>query len=207
MTYRRLLLAVLALGAVAATAAAVILAIGARGDETPVASWRPRPHTVRGLSVVATARNGRYALRTAHGEVGFLPGVNLGATTPGHQPGELAISGAHYRRWLAEMGALGVRAVRIYTIHPPAFYAELERYNEHHADAPLYLVQGVYLPDETYPARPRGLFDPTVDRAFRAEIADSGSTRAVRIGARTRIATMSRRQRRWQTTRRRSVAI
>ncbi len=173
MTYRRLLLAVLALGAVAATAAAVILAIGARGDETTVASWRPRPHTVRGLSVIATARNGRYTLRTAHGEVGFLPGVNLGATTPGHQPGELAISGAHYRRWFAEMGALGLRAVRIYTIHPPAFYAELERYNEHHDDAPLYLVQGVYLPDGTYPARPRGLFDPTVDRAFRAEIADA----------------------------------
>ncbi len=48
------------------------------------------------------------------------------------------------------MGDLGIRVVRIYTLHPPAFYDELAAYNEAHADAPLYLVQGAYLPDESY---------------------------------------------------------
>ncbi len=48
------------------------------------------------------------------------------------------------------MGDLDIRAVRIYTIHPPPFYTELERYNTAHPDDPLYLIHGVYLPDETY---------------------------------------------------------
>jgi hypothetical protein len=68
------------------------------------------------------------------------------------------------------MGELGVRAVRIYTIHPPAFYAELRRYNEAHPDAPLYLIQGVYLPDESYPTKPKGLFDPVLDGGFADEL-------------------------------------
>lgn len=158
---------------VAVLAAAVTVVVVRGGDDTdggPPVSWRPAPAIVDGLSVVATAGNGRYALRTAHGPVGFLAGVNLGATTPGHQPGELAIGAARYRRWLAQMGALGIRSVRIYTIHPPAFYSELRRYNEAHPEAPLYLLQGVYLPDETYPEKPRGLFDPTLDGAFAEEL-------------------------------------
>ena len=97
-----------------------------------------RARQVRGLTVLAQAGDGRYALHTAHGDVGFLAGVNLGATTPGHQPGELAITATDYRRWFAEMGDLGVRAVRIYTIHPPALYDELAAYNRTHPAAPLY---------------------------------------------------------------------
>ena len=60
------------------------------------------------------------------------------------------MTAADYRRWFTEMGAMGVRAVRVYTIHPPAFYDELATYNQAHPEAPLYLVQGVYLPDESY---------------------------------------------------------
>ena len=164
------LLAALALVAGGVTVA--VLAGG--GDSGPqAASWAPAPASVRGTSVVARAGDGRYVLYTRGGDVTFLPGVNLGATTPGHQPGELAIAASDYRRWFAEMGELGLRAVRIYTIHPPAFYTELARYNEEHPDAPLYLLQGVYLPDETYPSAPKGLYDPTVDRAFSAELGDA----------------------------------
>jgi hypothetical protein len=158
-----------ALAALAAVAATVVMRDGG-DDRVRAVSWRPAPTRSKGLSVLATARDGRYALRTAHGSVGFLAGVNLGATTPGHQPGELALGGAQYRRWFVQMGQLGIRAVRIYTIHPPAFYAELRRYNAAHPDAPLYLIQGVYLPDETYPAKPRGLFDPALDAAFADEL-------------------------------------
>jgi len=68
---------------------------------------------------------------------------------------------------------MGLRSVRIYTIHPPAFYTELARYNRAHPDAPLYLVQGVYLPDETYNERERGLYDKRVDGAFASEIEDA----------------------------------
>jgi hypothetical protein len=81
-----------------------------------------------------------FQLNVRKGSVSFLPGINLGATTPGGQPGELTIESDDYRRWFAQMGDLGIRAVRIYTIHPPAFYTELERYNSAHPDDTLYLI-------------------------------------------------------------------
>src|SRR5690348_7778400 len=132
-------------------------------------SWAPRPQTLAGLRTVATAGARGFALSTAHGPASFLPGVNLGSTTPGHQPGELSIAPEQYRRWFAAMGRLGVRVVRIYTIHPPAFYRELRRYDQAHPDAPIYLMQGVYLPDESY-VQTQNLDDPVPSQAFSVEL-------------------------------------
>ena len=64
-----------------------------------------------------------------------------GARCP-HRP---RTTGAGSSRW----PTLGIRVIRIYTLHAPAFYDELDAWNRAHA-TPLYLVQGVYLPDETY---------------------------------------------------------
>ncbi len=50
-----------------------------------------------GLHTIATASRSGYSLYTAHGAVHFLPGIDLGATTPGHLPGELAITRATTR--------------------------------------------------------------------------------------------------------------
>jgi hypothetical protein len=47
----------------------------------------------------------------------FWAGVNLGATIPGHDPGELAITRSEYDHWLEEMGVLGVRLVAV--VHLP----------------------------------------------------------------------------------------
>ncbi len=113
-------------------------------------SWAPAVRELGGLRVIATATPAGYSLFTAHGAVRFLPGMDLGATTPGHQPGELAITAGDYQRWLEEMGSLGVRAVRIYTIHPPAFYQALAAYDTSHPADPIYLIQGVYLPNDIY---------------------------------------------------------
>lgn len=140
-------------------------------SEVPVGpSWAPAPQTVDGLSVVARSGPEGFALHTRDGDVGFLPGVNLGSTTPGHQPGELAITADDYRRWFAAMGDLGVRVVRVYTIHPPAFYDELAAYNTAHEDAPLYLVQGVYLPDESYTEETKTLYDEGVTTTMQDEV-------------------------------------
>jgi len=173
-TVRRL--AALALGAVACAA----VLSGCNGDErvyresVPNAgtspSWAPRPAHAAGLSELAVADAHGFRVFTATGAKRFLPGINLGSTTPLHQPGELAISASDYRRWFAEMGNLGIRAVRIYTIHPPAFYDELARYNTAHPAAPLYLVQGVYLPDESYTEPGKTLYDHHLDTAFTAEL-------------------------------------
>jgi hypothetical protein len=123
---------------------------------------------------LATAGDRGFVLHTSGGDVDFVPGVNLGSTTPSFQPGELAISAHDYRRWFVRMGELGVRAVRIYTIHPPSFYTELELYNRAHPDAPLYLVQGAYLPDESY-VKTGDLYDPRTTAAFSDELTDASA--------------------------------
>ncbi|WP_305786038.1 hypothetical protein [Symbioplanes lichenis] len=106
-------------------------------------SKAPAPVVTHGLSSVATADEHGFALHTAGGDITFLTGVNLGSTTPGHLPGELAITAEQYRRWFAAMGWLGLRVVRIATIHPPAFYRELVAFNRANPGEPLYLMQGV----------------------------------------------------------------
>ena len=135
-------------------------------------SWAPQPRTIGGLHAVAAAGRTEYSLYTAHGAVHFLPGVDLGATTPGHQPGELAITPRDYRRWLYEMGELGVRAVRIYTIQRPSFYTALAAYDQAHPTAPIYLFQGVYLPNDIY-LQQQNLYRPEATSTFVQELKDA----------------------------------
>ena len=70
-------------------------------------------------------------------------GVNLGMAKPGRFPGEAAITRAEYDRWLADIGEIA-NVVRVYTIHPPAFYRALAAYNEA-ASEPLLLLQGTWV--------------------------------------------------------------
>ncbi|GIJ48941.1 hypothetical protein Val02_58270 [Virgisporangium aliadipatigenens] len=135
-------------------------------------SWAPAPVRVDGLAALATSNADGFALHTAGGPVTFLPGVNLGSTKPGHQPGELPGTADDYRRWFAAMAWLGVRVVRVYTIHPPAFYSELLRHNRASPERPLYLVQGVYLPDESY-VQTRDLYQGAGTEAFTRELRDA----------------------------------
>jgi hypothetical protein len=164
-----------------------IAGVDAIGAPPAGPSWAPAPVSAGGLSSVATAGDGEYALHTAGGKVTFLPGVNLGSTTPGHQPGELSITGDQYKSWFAAMGWLGLRVVRVYTIHPPAFYQQLAAYDFAHPQRPLYLMQGVYPPDESY-VRKGDLYDKGVTTAFQQELHDAADavsgdlTRAVQAG-------------------------
>jgi tetratricopeptide (TPR) repeat protein len=73
----------------------------------------------------------------------YVNGVNLGAALPGRHPSEFPDS-ATYAEWIEQMGTMGANAVRVYTIHPPAFYEALERYNRLHPDRPLWLIHGVW---------------------------------------------------------------
>ena len=108
-------------------------------------------------------------LSTAGGERSFIPGVNIGATVPGASPGEMHIGAGEFRRWFQQIGELQLRAVRVYTIMPPSFYEELVAYDQAHADAPLYLIQGVWIPEEAFLAG-HDLFDAEVRGGFRREL-------------------------------------
>jgi hypothetical protein len=132
-------------------------------------SWAPNPVEVDGLEAVATIEGETFTVHTVGGERSFLPGVNLGATIPGRYPGELALTAEDYRRWFPEMADMGFRAVRIYTVHPPAFYEELARFNTEHPDTPLYLLHGIWPPEELM-FETVDVWDHEVVAAFESEI-------------------------------------
>ncbi|PEK99036.1 hypothetical protein [Bacillus sp. AFS017336] len=77
----------------------------------------------------------------------LLKGVNLGIANPGHFPGETAITKVEYLRWFKEIGKMNANVIRVYTIHPPAFYDALSEYNQK-AKRPLYLIHGVWINEE-----------------------------------------------------------
>lgn len=79
----------------------------------------------------------------------FVKGVNVGLGRPGAFPGEHAISRNEYDRWLKEIGELGVNTIRVYTLHPPAFYDALKAYNER-AKQPIYLMQGMWVEEKPF---------------------------------------------------------
>ena len=135
-------------------------------------SWAPSPETVDGLTRLAYVDGTRLVLPTEGGPSEFLTGVNLGATVPNHAPGELALSRADYRRWFPQMVEMGFRSVRIYTIHPPEFYEELERFNLDNPDSPLYLIHGVWIPEELF-LETDNLHVEEIKEAMKAEIDDT----------------------------------
>ncbi|HEX5724678.1 MAG TPA: glycosyltransferase, partial [Longimicrobiaceae bacterium] len=98
----------------------------------------------------ARTHGDRFEVRTARGWQPFYwKGVNLGAALPGKHPSEFPDS-ATYARWIEQIAGMGANVVRVYTIHPPHFYRALRGWNLAHAEAPLWLVHGVWteLPED-----------------------------------------------------------
>ncbi|WP_236561078.1 hypothetical protein [Pontibacillus sp. HMF3514] len=99
----------------------------------------------------------------------FSQGVNVGASLPGHYPGELPIKKEDYMRWFKQIHEMGANTIRIYTIHDPVFYEALVEFNQNHGEDPLYFMQGVWSPvnelDETQNAHAS-----KVTNAFKKEL-------------------------------------
>jgi hypothetical protein len=74
----------------------------------------------------------------------FFRGVNLGAGAPGHFPGEFAFTKDDYRRYIRFARDLHANAIRLYAVHPPAFYQALREENAAHPDRPVWLFQEVW---------------------------------------------------------------
>jgi len=99
----------------------------------------------------------------------FAQGVNLGATLPGHFPGEFPIERADYLRWFDQIKEMGANVIRVYTRHQPVFYEALVDYNRKHADDPLYFIQGIWSPEEQLIEK-QDAYDSEIEKAFREEI-------------------------------------
>ena len=141
-------------------------------DASTTGSWDPVAETTNGLTGFARTDGDRLLISTVAGIRDFVAGVNVGPTIPGRQPGEQAINREDFRRWFPEIRDMGFRALRMYTIMPPAFYQELRAFNLANPDAPLLLVHGAWIPEERF-YETFDLFDSVVVSEFKAEIANA----------------------------------
>lgn len=99
----------------------------------------------------------------------FVKGVNLGATVPGHFPGEFPITEEDYLRWFRQIDDMGANVIRIYTVHNPVFYKSLVKYNRSKGDDPLYFIQGIWSPEEQL-IEQQDAYIPGIKQAFHQEI-------------------------------------
>lgn len=97
-----------------------------------------------------------------------IKGVNLGMAKPGTFPGEAAITREEYDRWFEAIGEMNANAIRVYTLHPPAFYEAFAQYNKT-AETPLYLFHGVWI-DEAPLEETLDAFTPEITENFQQEM-------------------------------------
>jgi hypothetical protein len=139
----------------------------------PYGGNTPQPITVSGLRLTGQVVGQNVNVATTTGmHPQFWAGVNLGATLPGTSPGELAPKRSDYDRWLIQMGELGATSVRIYTILKPDFYDALRAYNLAHVQDPIFVIHGVWIPEEEM-LQTQNAYDPDVTSLFRSELADA----------------------------------
>ncbi|MCA0173616.1 hypothetical protein [Bacillus sp. RAR_GA_16] len=104
--------------------------------------------TVQGVKVAGRVGEDNIQVFQDGGWEDFLiKGVNMGISKPGYFPGEAAITKSEYKRWFDQISEMNANAIRIYTIHPPAFYEALLEHNQE-AEKPLYLFHGVWVEEE-----------------------------------------------------------
>jgi tetratricopeptide (TPR) repeat protein len=87
----------------------------------------------------------------------WIKAVNLGAALPGKYPSEFPSNDSTYEKWIALIAEMGANAVRLYTIHPPHFYAALRSWNLAHPAHPIWLIHGVWA--ELPPGKKREKYD------------------------------------------------
>jgi hypothetical protein len=103
---------------------------------------------VRPAQTIIVARTGRRIFEVPDGAGLWSPmwikAVNLGAALPGKHPSEFPPNDGTYERWIALVAQMGANTIRVYTIHPPHFYAALRRWNLGHPAHPIWLIHGVW---------------------------------------------------------------
>lgn len=128
---------------------------------------------VSDIKQVSTVKDAHLAVYDETGwKTQFWNGVNMGASLPGHSPGELAPAKEDYLRWFSQMEEMNVDVVRVYTILNPEFYEALDEFNSKRED-PLWLMQGVWSPEEKLigpDQKGRNAYEPGTIEEFRQEI-------------------------------------
>lgn len=105
-------------------------------------------HQQQGLSTSALIHDGDFYIYNGRKlQKSFIKGVNIGATKPGHFPGELAITKIEYLRWFVQISEMNANTIRVYTTMTPAFYEALYEFNER-SSKKLYVMHGLWLNED-----------------------------------------------------------
>ena len=131
------------------------------------------PKRVRPTTTVVGARTGKRIFEIpgpgSRWSPMWIKAVNLGAALPGKHPSEFPPNDSTYEKWIALLADMGANAVRVYTIHPPHFYAALRTWNLDHPLRPIWLIHGVWT--ELPPGKREERYDdPQWLEQFRAEM-------------------------------------
>lgn len=127
---------------------------------------------------VSTVKDAQLAVYDGTGwETRFWTGMNLGATLPGHEPGELVPTKEDYLRWFPQIKNMNVDVLRVYTILNPEFYEALDEFNSTR-EGPLWVIQGVWSPEEELTGddlEGRDAYTPEITKIFNDEASDAVS--------------------------------
>jgi hypothetical protein len=130
------------------------------------------------IKQVSTVKDAQLAVYDGTGwETRFWTGMNLGATLPGHEPGELVPTKEDYLRWFPQIKNMNVDVLRVYTILNPEFYEALDEFNSTRED-PLWVIQGVWSPEEELTGddlEGRDAYTPEITKIFNDEASDAVS--------------------------------
>ncbi|MCM3161098.1 hypothetical protein [Metabacillus litoralis] len=136
------------------------------------AKVEPEVLTKEGMKLTGAASNDYLQVyQNGAWEDVLIKGVNMGIAKPGTFPGETGITKQEYARWFDQISEMNANALRVYTIHPPAFYQALYEHNINRED-PLYLFHGVWVNEDVFfdDEAGRTAYDPEVMDDFKAEI-------------------------------------
>ncbi len=98
-----------------------------------------------------------------------MKGVNLGATVPGHFPGEFPVDEETYLRWfrqIHDMGAMLSASIRCIS---RSSIRRLVKFNREEAERPLYFIQGIWSPEEQLIEK-QDAYLPEIQQEFKQEI-------------------------------------
>lgn len=126
------------------------------------------------VALVSRATDTELQVHTTDGwKGGFWAGVNLGTTVPGKQPGEFGPKYNDFARWFEQMREAHIEVIRVYTVLPPAFYEAFADHNDKHPDEPLWVLHGIWAPEDELIADETGrdAWAPDIDAEFRERIA------------------------------------
>eukprot|EP00762_Andalucia_godoyi_P001201 ANDGO_01922.mRNA.1 hypothetical protein CAOG_05310 len=79
----------------------------------------------------------------------YLHGANIGLSTPGHDPGAISLTYDDCLRYFGYIRDLHMNAIRVYILVNTDFYRALRDHNTIlHPEHPIYLVQGIWSPED-----------------------------------------------------------